>query len=202
MQRVLWGELPLRGAARLEKGRSCFLGSSRCAGLLDWRNAEAALGGAPAARGCSIGVRERLLLGELSLMRGAAGLRTGGSCFGGSSRCAGLLDWSTEWLLWGEPQLRGAAGPDICVYVTCNYAVSRKISHKSAMKRSKSGQSGACGGLNAGTWPLRGPGFPSGRQGLALTDHQTQLPNIPGQRSHSEKATLIYRLQYSTRTVL
>ena len=58
------------------------------------------------------------------------------------------------------------------------------------MKRYKLGQSGACGGLNAGTWPLRGPGFPSGRQGLALTDHQTQLPNIPGQRSHSEKATL------------
>ena len=72
----------------------------------------------------------------------------------------------------------------------CNYAVSRKNSHKSAMKRYKLGQSGACGGLNAGTWPLRGPGFPSGRQGLALTDHQTQLPNIPGQRSHSEKATL------------
>ena len=117
-RRLLLGELPLRGAARLEKCRGCFWGSSRCAGLLDWRKEEAALGGDPAARGCSIGVRKRLpYLGELSL-RGAAGLQTGGSCFAGSSRCAGLLDWSREWLLWGEPQLRGAAGPDICVYVT------------------------------------------------------------------------------------
>ena len=32
----LLGDLPLRGAARYEtKGRGCFLGSSRCAGLLD-----------------------------------------------------------------------------------------------------------------------------------------------------------------------
>ena len=66
------------------------------------------------------------------------------------------------------------------------------------MKRYKLGQSGACGGLNAGTWPLRGPGFPSGRQGLALTDHQTQLPNIPGQRSHSEKATLKQHIFWRT----
>ena len=92
--------------------------------------------------------------------------------------------------LGGAPAAWGCWTGYMCL---CNYAVSRKNSHKSAMKRYKLGQSGACGGLNAGTWPLRGPGFPSGRQGLALTDHQTQLPNIPGQRSHSEKATLNYR---------
>ena len=33
--RLLW-DLPLRGAARLEtKGRGCFVGRCRCAGLLD-----------------------------------------------------------------------------------------------------------------------------------------------------------------------
>ena len=127
MQRLLLGELPLRGAARLEKCSGCFWGSSRCAGLLDWRNAAAAFGGALAARGCSIGEMQRLLLGELPL-RGAAGLQKGGGCFWGSSRCAGLLAWSKEeaafggapaargcWigemqrLLWGELPLRGAA---------------------------------------------------------------------------------------------
>ena len=50
-------------------------GSSLCAGLLDcrhWgRHEEDAIGGAPAARGCSIGERTKLLLGEPQL-RGAA----------------------------------------------------------------------------------------------------------------------------------
>ena len=105
------GELPLRGAAAgLQKCRGCFLEISRCAGLLDWRNAEAAFGGAPAARGCWITDMRRLLLG-------------------GSFRCAGLLAWSKEEaafarspaargcsigerkkLLFGELPLRGAAG--------------------------------------------------------------------------------------------
>ena len=127
-RRLLQGELPLRGAARLEKCRGCFWGSSRCAGLLDWRNAAAAFGGAPAARGCSLGVRKRLLLGELPL-RGAARLEKCRGCFWGSSRCAGLLDYRQEEaafggapaargcslgvrkrLLLGELPLRGAAG--------------------------------------------------------------------------------------------
>ena len=33
-RRLLWGELPLRGAARLREGGACFWGSCRCAGLL------------------------------------------------------------------------------------------------------------------------------------------------------------------------
>ena len=52
---------------------------------------EAALGGAPAARGCPGQGDGRLLWGELPL-RGAARLREEGGCFGGSSRCAGLPD--------------------------------------------------------------------------------------------------------------
>ena len=53
------GELPLRGAARQREGGGC-------------------LGGARAARGCSIGGGKRLLrLGELPL-RGAAGMGEGG----------------------------------------------------------------------------------------------------------------------------
>ena len=70
------------------------------------------MGGAPAARGCSIergrrllwgssrcaGLLDRekedarLLWGELRPLRGAAQLKEGGGCFGGSSRCAGLPD--------------------------------------------------------------------------------------------------------------
>ena len=65
------GELPLRGAARLKEGGGCFGGSSRCAGLLDRERKEAALGVAPAARGCSIEGGRRLIRGELPL-RGAA----------------------------------------------------------------------------------------------------------------------------------
>ena len=135
-KRLLLRDLPLRGAARLGKGRSCFLGRSRCAGLLDYRlqtrggcfwgssrcaglldrsKEEAAFGGAPAARGCWItdrrrleaGERKKLLFGELPL-RGAAGLQTGGGCFWGSSRCAGLLDWGKEEAaFWGAPAAQG-----------------------------------------------------------------------------------------------
>ena len=109
MQRLLLGELSLRGAARLEKCSGCFWGSSRCAGLLAWSKEEAALGGAPAARGCSIGEMQRLLQGELPL-RGAARLEKGGGCFWGSSRCAGLLDTDRRRLLaasGGAPAARG-----------------------------------------------------------------------------------------------
>ena len=60
--RLLLGELPLHGAAQL-RGRE-----------------EAASGGAPAARGCSIEGEKRLLFGEL-LLRGAARLKEGGGCF-------------------------------------------------------------------------------------------------------------------------
>ena len=108
------GELPLRGAAAgLQKCSGCFLEISRCAGLLDWRNAEAAFGGAPAARGCW----------------GLLDYRHEEAAFGGSFRCAGLLAWSKEEaafarspaargcsngerkkLLFGEIPLRGAAG--------------------------------------------------------------------------------------------
>ena len=72
-RKLFLGELPLRGAARLEKGRSGFWGS-------------------PAAGGCSIrDERKRLLLGDLPL-RGAAGFEKGRSGFWWISRCAGLLD--------------------------------------------------------------------------------------------------------------
>ena len=81
-KRLLLGELPLRGAAELEKGIGCFWEVSRCAGLLDWRKEEAAFGGAPAARGCWITDRRTLLLVELPL-RGAARSEKGRSCFGG-----------------------------------------------------------------------------------------------------------------------
>ena len=121
-RRLLLGELPLRGAARLRGVRkeAVLGGSSRCAGLLNGRaGEEAAFGGAPAARGCSIeggseggcfgggapaargcsmaGRGRRLLQGELIPgelipLRGAARLREGGGCFWGISRCAGLLD--------------------------------------------------------------------------------------------------------------
>ena len=93
----LLGDLPLRGAAQLEtKGRGCFWGSSRCAGLLDYRKKDAASGGSPAARGCSIrDERKRLLLGELPL-RGAAGLQKERCGFWGISRCAGLLDYRNK----------------------------------------------------------------------------------------------------------
>ena len=98
---LLLGELPLRRAARSEEGRSCFGGSSRCAGLPVRAGREEALsGGAPAARGCWNTEKRRLLLGELPL-HGAAGLQTGGRCFWWSSRFAGLLDWRKEEAAWG-----------------------------------------------------------------------------------------------------
>ena len=66
------------------KGRR-FFSSARI-----WRSG-AVLGGAPAARGCSMEGGRRLLLGDLPL-RGAAPLRGEGGCFWGTSRCAGLLN--------------------------------------------------------------------------------------------------------------
>ena len=107
-RRLLWGELPLRGAVRWREGGGCFGGSSRCAGLLDREREEAALGGAPAARGCLIEGGRRMLWGELPL-GGAARWREGGGCFGGSSRCAGLLDRGRE-----EPVSEGAAAARGC----------------------------------------------------------------------------------------
>ena len=53
-RRLQTGELPLRGAARWGDGGGSNWGSFRCAGLLDGGMEEAANGGAPAARGCSI----------------------------------------------------------------------------------------------------------------------------------------------------
>ena len=75
-RRLLLGDLPLRGAARWRGEGGSFLGTSRCAGLLlDGGGEEAAFGGPPAARGCSIEAGgRRLFLGELPL-RGAAQLR-------------------------------------------------------------------------------------------------------------------------------
>ena len=77
---LLAGELPLRGGAGIEKGRCCFWGIPRCAGLLDYRKEVAVSRGSPAARGCSIREKEMLLLEELPL-RGAAGLEKGRCCF-------------------------------------------------------------------------------------------------------------------------
>ena len=64
------GELALRGAVLWRGKGGCVWGSSRCAGLFDGGRKEAASGGAPAARGCSMEGGRRLLLGELPL-RGA-----------------------------------------------------------------------------------------------------------------------------------
>ena len=127
-QRLLLGDLPLRGAAGLEKGRGTIWGIFRCAGLLDWRKEDDASGGSPAARGCCVERRQRLLLGDLPL-RGAAGLEKGRGTIWGIFRCAGLLDWRKEdddsggfsaargccverrqRLLLGDLPLRGAAG--------------------------------------------------------------------------------------------
>ena len=125
---MLLGDLPLRGAAVLREGKGCFWGISRCAGLLDWRKEEEPSGGSSAARGCWIGERKMMILGDLPL-RGAAVLREGKGCFWGISRCVGLLDWRKEddasggspaargccverrqRLLLGDLPLRGAAG--------------------------------------------------------------------------------------------
>ena len=70
------GDLPLRGAAGMEKGRGTIWGIFRCAGLLDWRKEDDDSGGSSAARGCCVERRQRLLLGDLPL-RGAAGLEKG-----------------------------------------------------------------------------------------------------------------------------
>ena len=106
---LLLEELPLRGAAGLEKGICCFWrGSCRCAGLLDYRKEVAVSRGSPAARGCSIREKEMLLLEELPL-RGVAGLQKGSCCFWrGSCRCAGLLDYRKEVAVSrGSPAARG-----------------------------------------------------------------------------------------------
>ena len=105
---LLLRELPLHGAARVSEGGGSW-GISRCAGLLDYRKKDAASGGSPAARGCSIrDERKRLLLRELPL-RGAAQLETKGrGCFWGSCRCAGLLDYrKKDAASGGSPAARG-----------------------------------------------------------------------------------------------
>ena len=85
----LLGDLPLRGAARLEtKGRGCFwgIGAPAARGCSIEGGRKLFLGGSPAARGCWIRERDMPL-------RGAARLETKGrGCFWGSCRCAGLLD--------------------------------------------------------------------------------------------------------------
>ena len=92
---MLLEELPLRGAAGLEKGRCFFWGSCRCAGLLDYEREEA------------------LSLGELPL-RGAAGLQKGRCGFWGISRCAGLLEYIEKGScsFWGRAPAAPAA--DVC----------------------------------------------------------------------------------------
>ena len=84
------------------KGR--FFSSARI-----WRSG-AVLGGAPAARGCSMEGGRRLLLGDLPL-RGAAPLRGEGGCFWGTSRCAGLLNGGAgkEAAFGGAPAARGCS---------------------------------------------------------------------------------------------
>ena len=107
-RRLRLGELPLRGAVRWRGGGGCYWGSSRCAGLFDRGGEEAASGGAPAARGCSMEGERRLLLGELPL-RGAVRWRGKGGCFWGSSRCAGLFDiWrGGGGCYWGSSRCAG-----------------------------------------------------------------------------------------------
>ena len=84
-------------------------GSSLCAGLLDYRHEEAAIGGAPDTRGCWIADMRRLLLGELPL-RGAARLDKGRSCFLGSPSCVGLLGrGKDEAASWRSPAARGCS---------------------------------------------------------------------------------------------
>ena len=85
------------------KGR--FFSSARI-----WRSGAAVLGGAPAARGCSMEGGRRLLLGDLPL-RGAAPLRGEGGCFWGTSRCAGLLNGGAgkEAAFGGAPAARGCS---------------------------------------------------------------------------------------------
>ena len=89
------GDLPLRGAAGIEKGRCFFWGSCRCAGLLDYEREEA------------------LSLGELPLL-GAAGLQKGRCGFWGISRCAGLLEYIEKGScsFWGRAPAAPAA--DVC----------------------------------------------------------------------------------------
>ena len=103
------GELPLRGAARLQKGRCCFWGISRCAELLDYRKEDAVSRGSPAARGCWITERKMLLLGDLPL-RGAARLRKGDAASGGAPAALGCWIRERDMLFLGELPLRGAAG--------------------------------------------------------------------------------------------
>ena len=68
--------------------RRRFLGTSRCAGLLDEGGEEAVSGGAPTARGCSTEGGRRLFLG--------------------TSRCAGLLNGGREKAVsGGAPAARG-----------------------------------------------------------------------------------------------
>ena len=116
-RRLLLGDLPLRGAARLRGDRkeAVLGGSSRCAGLLNGRaGEEAASGGAhpggahPAARGCSIEGGRRLLLGELPL-RGAARWRGEKAAFGGAPAARGCSIEGGRMLLLGELPLSGAA---------------------------------------------------------------------------------------------
>ena len=118
-RRLLLGDLPLRGAAPLRGEGGCFWGTSRCAGLLNGgAGKEAAFGGAPAARGCSMAGRggggcsieggRRLLLGELPLC-GAARWRGEKAAFGGAPAARGCSIEGGRRLLLGELPLSGAA---------------------------------------------------------------------------------------------
>ena len=105
----------LRGAAGMGEEGGYFWGELPLRGLLDWGREDAAFGGAPAARSCWDGGGRRLLFGGGGgggglPMRGAARLREGGGCFGGSSRCVGLLDSKEEAApSWGDPAARGCS---------------------------------------------------------------------------------------------
>ena len=104
---LLLGDLPLRGAAQLEtKERCCFWGSSRCAGLLDYRERDTASGGASAARGCSMEGEGRLFLGEIQLREG------GGACNRGPPAARGCWIRERKMRLLGElppPAARGCS---------------------------------------------------------------------------------------------
>ena len=95
----------------MKEGGGHFWESSRCAGLLNRGTREEAIsgGGAPAARGCPIEGRSRLILRDLPL-RGASRKREGGGPFWESSRCAGLLGRRRkETLSGGAPAARGCS---------------------------------------------------------------------------------------------
>ena len=179
------GELPLRGAAGLQTGGCCSWGSSRCAGLLDRRKEEAALGGAPAARGCPLeqGGR-RLFLGELPL-RGAAGIQRRGGCSWGSSRCAGLpvRAGREESLSGGAPAARGCWITDRRMLLLGELPLRRAA--RSEEGRSCFGGSSRCAGLpvRAGREEALSGGAPAARGCWNTEKRRLLLGELPLRRA-------------------